>query len=147
MDITSPLADVDPTAVVLSWLAAHPAVAKALGGPGRVSGIAEAPWPHLRVAPGPGGDMRSLEWAVEPEVTLEVYGDPAGWPGPAALRRIALVSALAVKELTEAPAVAGQPVVSSVRPSGALIEAPLADGQPRHVFGLLVAVHPPASTP
>lgn len=137
------VADADPVAVVLAWLAEHPKVTEALGGPGRVSGIAEAPWPHLRVTTGPGGDMRTLEWATEPEVTLEVYGDPGGWPGPAALRRIALIGALAAKELPDLPAKAGQAVVSSVRPSGVLIDSPLADGQPRHIFGLLVTVHPP----
>ncbi|MFJ4342700.1 hypothetical protein [Streptomyces sp. NPDC088915] len=147
MGTAYPVADADPVAVVLAWLAEHPKVAEALGGSGRVSGIREAPWPHLRVAPGAGGDMRALEWAIEPEVTLEVYGDPGGWPGPAALRRIALIAALAAKELPDAPAKPGRPVVSSVRPSGVLIDSPLADGQPRHLFGLLVTVHPPLDAP
>ncbi|MFJ8301365.1 hypothetical protein ACIQ9R_36440 [Streptomyces sp. NPDC094447] len=143
MNTAYSVADADPVAAVLAWLAKHPKVHEALGGPGHVSGIREAPWPHLRVTSGPGGDMRTLEWATEPEVTLEVYGDPGGWPGPAALRRIALVAALAAKELPDATAEPGQPVVTSVRPSGALIDSPLADGQPRHLFGLLVTVHPP----
>jgi hypothetical protein len=137
------IADADPVTVVLAWLAEHPKVTAALGGPGRVSGVREAPWPHLRVAPGAGGDLRALEWATEPEVTLEVYGDPSGWPGPHALRQIALVAALAAKELVDQPAAPGQPVVSSVRPSGVLIDSPLADGQPRHIFGLLTTIHPP----
>lgn len=143
MNTVYEVADTDPVAVVLAWLAEHPQLTEALGGPGRVSGIREAPWPHMRVTAGPGGDMRTLEWATEPEVTLEVYGDPSGWPGPAALRRIALIGALAAKELPDAQAKPGQPVVSSVRPSGVLIDSPLADGQPRHILGLLVAVHPP----
>ncbi|MFE1289627.1 hypothetical protein [Streptomyces sp. NPDC058751] len=140
------LADVDPVAVVLAWLAKHPQVTAALGGPGRVSGVREAPWPHLRVIPGVGGDLRDLEWVTEPEVILEVYGDPSGWPGPHALRRIALVCALATKELVDQPAGPGQPVISSVRPSGVLIDSPLADGQPRHIFGLLTTIHPPQET-
>ncbi|MFF4276123.1 hypothetical protein [Streptomyces sp. NPDC001536] len=140
------IADADPVAVVLAWLAAHPKVTEVLGGSGRVSGVREAPWPHLRVIPGAGGDLRNLEWATEPEVVLEVYGDPSGWPGPATLRRIALVCALAAKELVDQPAEPGRPVVSSVRPSGVLIDSPLADGQPRHLFGLLTTIHPPQET-
>ncbi|MFI8265270.1 hypothetical protein [Streptomyces sp. NPDC085665] len=140
---TYDVADADPVAAVLAWLAEHPKVAEALGGPGRVSGVREAPWPHLRVTPGFGGDLRTLEWATEPEVALEVYGDPSGWPGPAALRRIALVCALAAKELVDEPSKTGHSVVSSVRPSGVLIDSPLADGQPRHIFSLLITVHPP----
>ncbi|MFF4188102.1 hypothetical protein ACFYZ9_33400 [Streptomyces sp. NPDC001691] len=136
------IADADPVAAILAWLAEHPTVVEALGGPGRVSGTVEAPWPHLRVTPGATGDMRNLEWATESEVMLEVYGDPGGWPGPAALRRIALLSALAAKELTDAPSTPGQPVISRVRPSGVLIDSPLADGQPRTMFGLLVTVRP-----
>uniref|UniRef100_UPI003F494B67 hypothetical protein n=1 Tax=Streptomyces sp. CA-136453 TaxID=3240050 RepID=UPI003F494B67 len=142
MGIAYEVADTDPVAVVLAWLSEHPKVTEALGGAGRVSGIPEAPWPHLAVTPGASGDMRSLEWATQPEVTLEVYGDPGGWPGRAALRRIALVCALAARELTEAAGEPGAPVVSSVRPSGVLIDAPLADGQPRTLFGLLVTIHP-----
>jgi hypothetical protein len=136
------LADADPVSVVLAWLQQHQQVADALGGPGRVSGIAEAPWPHLRVTHGPGGDLRTLTWATSPEVTLEVYGDPGGWPGQAELRRILLVCAGAVQELVEAPHEPGRPVVSGVQPSGVLAWSPLVDGQPRWLLGLLVTLHP-----
>lgn len=37
------LADADPVSAILAWLQEHPEAADALGGPGRVSGIAEAP--------------------------------------------------------------------------------------------------------
>ncbi|MEU5425551.1 hypothetical protein AB0H73_08070 [Streptomyces olivoreticuli] len=136
------VADADPVATVLAWLAEHPKAAEVLGGPGRVSGIAEAPWPHLRVTAGPGGDLRDLTWATETEVSLELHGDPGGWPGPAAMRRTLLICALATAELTEAPPAAGRPVVSRVRPSGMLIDSPLATGQPRHILGLLVTLRP-----
>lgn len=96
------LADADPVSALLAWLQNHPEVADALGGPGRVSGIEEGPWPHLRVDHGPGGDLRDLRWAISPEVTLEVLGDPGGWPGKAELRRILLRCALAAQELAEA---------------------------------------------
>lgn len=136
------IADTDPVSVVLSWLREHPRVAEALGGRGRVSGISEAPWPHLRISHGPGGNMRTLTWGIEPEVTLELYGYPGGWPGQAELRRHILVCAAAASELPDALPSPGQPVVSGVRPSGTLVWSPLVDGQPRWVLGLLVALHP-----
>jgi len=141
------LADADPVGTLLQWLTEHPKVQEVLGGPEHVSGAIEAPWPHLRVAAGPGGDMRDLTWATEPDVSLELIGDPSGWPGPAALRRMLLVCAIAAKELCDAPAVPGRPVVSNVRPSGMLIESPLATGQPRWILGLLITIHPPQESP
>ncbi|MGI5337656.1 hypothetical protein ACQEVS_09795 [Streptomyces sp. CA-181903] len=137
------VADADPVATVLSWLTEHPEATKALGGPGRVSGIVEGPWPHLRVTAGAGGDLRDLSWATEPEVALEIYGDPGGWPGPAALRRALLVCAVAAAELPRAPQDARRPVVSRVRPSGMLIDSPLVTGQPRYILGLLITLRPP----
>ncbi|MEU9699550.1 hypothetical protein [Streptomyces sp. NPDC047981] len=139
---TLDLADTDPVSAMLAWLQHHPRVAEALEGPGRVSGIPEAPWPHLRVTHGPGGDLRTLTWATEPEVTLEVYGDPGGWPGQAELRRILLTCATAATEVAEAPHSPGRPVISGVRPSGTLLWSPLVDGQPRWLIGLLVTIHP-----
>ncbi|MEW1700109.1 hypothetical protein ACIQCR_17125 [Streptomyces sp. NPDC093249] len=120
-------------------------MARALGGPDRVSGISEGPWPHLRVCHGPGGDLRTLTWAIEPEVILEVYGDPGGWPGQAELRRILLVCATAAADFPGAPHSPGRPVVCGVRPSGMLVWSPLVDGQPRWLLGLLVAMHPEQS--
>ncbi|MFD4933420.1 hypothetical protein [Streptomyces virginiae] len=139
-------ADVDPVAVVLAWLAEHPRVTEVLGGPGRVSGAREAPWPHLRVALGPGGGLGDLAWLSEPEVTLEVYGDPGGWPGPAALSRILKVCAVAAAELPDVAPSNRRPVVSGIRPSGVLLESPLETGQPRWVMGLLVTLHPHPET-
>ncbi|MEU3652841.1 hypothetical protein AB0E67_08300 [Streptomyces sp. NPDC032161] len=117
-------------------------MAEALGGPNRVSGISEAPWPHLRVTHGPGGDLRTLTWATEPEVSLEVYGDPGGWPGQAELRRIILACAAAAMELPDAAHTPGQPVINGVRPSGSILWSPLVDGQPRWLLGLLITLHP-----
>ncbi|MFD3514912.1 hypothetical protein [Streptomyces sp. NPDC058657] len=136
------LADADPVSAVLAWLQNHPRVTKALGGSGRVSGIAETPWPHLRVTHGAGGDLRGLNWATTPEVTLEAYGDPGGWPGQAELRRIILVCAAAATEMPEAPHTPGQPVINGIRPSGTLLWSPLVDSQPRWLLGLLVTLHP-----
>ncbi|MFB8120644.1 hypothetical protein ACFC51_32860 [Streptomyces sp. NPDC055962] len=136
------LAEVDPVSEILAWLQEHPGAADALGGPGRVSGISEAPWPHLSVGHGPGGDLRGLRWAIAPEVTLEVYGDPGGWPGKAELRRILLRCAKAAQERVEAPHVPGHPVISDVAPSGVLLWSPLVDGQPRWLMNLSVTLHP-----
>ncbi|MFM9634495.1 MULTISPECIES: hypothetical protein [Streptomyces] len=136
------LANADPVSVILAWLQEHPQVADALGGPGRVSGIEEAPWPHLRIDHGPGGDLADLRWRIAPEVTLEAYGDPGGWPGKAELRRILLRCAQAAQELVEAPHVPGRPVISGIKPSGLLVWSPLVDGQPRWVMNLSVTLHP-----
>ncbi|MER5482645.1 hypothetical protein ABT024_05425 [Streptomyces sp. NPDC002812] len=76
-------------------------------------------------------------------MTLELYGDPSGWPGPAAMRRALLACAAVCIELPEAPGQADHAVVSRVRPSGVLIDSALATGQPRWLMGLLVTIRPP----
>ncbi|MFJ4988738.1 hypothetical protein ACIP9H_33680 [Streptomyces sp. NPDC088732] len=136
------IADADPVSELVAWLQQSPEAAEALGGPGRVSGTREAPWPHLLVGHGPGGDFRRLQWATEPEVTLEVYGDPGGWPGKAELRRILLLCAKAAIARVEAPHVPGRPVISGIKPSGVLLWSPLIDGQPRWLMNLSVTLHP-----
>lgn len=136
------LADADPVSVLLAWLQQSTEAADALGGPGRVSGIAEAPWPHLVIGHGAGGDMRDLRWATAPEVTLEVHGDPGGWPGKAELRRILIACAQAAQGIVEAPHTPGRPVINGVKPSGLLVWAPLVDGQPRWLMNLSVTLHP-----
>ncbi|MFD7763561.1 hypothetical protein [Streptomyces microflavus] len=141
------VADADPVSAVLAWLSEHPKVEEVLGGPGRVSGAREAPWPHLRVTLGPGGSLGDLTWLTQPEVSLELFGDPAGWPGPAAMLRILKVCAIAVAEMPESESASGRPVISGIRPSGVLLESPLETGQPRWVLGLLVTLHPHPETP
>ncbi|MEU6460339.1 hypothetical protein [Streptomyces sp. NPDC046976] len=136
------LADADPVSALLAWLQQNDQVADALGGPGRVSGIPEAPWPHLVIGHGPGGDLRDMTWATAPEVTLEVHGDPGGWPGQAELRRILVRCATAALGIVEAPPTPGRPVVSGVKPSGLLVWSPLIDGQPRWLMHLSVTLHP-----
>lgn len=136
------LADADPVSALLAWLQTHPEVADVLGGPGRVSGIEEGPWPHLRIDHGPGGDLGDLSWRIQPEVMLEVYGDPGGWPGKAELRRILLRCAQAAQERVQAPHIPGEPVISGIKPSGLLIWAPLATGQPKWMLNLSVTLRP-----
>ncbi|MFI5990290.1 hypothetical protein ACIBAC_00350 [Streptomyces sp. NPDC051362] len=136
------LADADPVSVLLAWLLQSDEAADALGGPDRVSGQSEAPWPHLVVGPGAGGDLRDFNWAIAPEVTLEVHGDPGGWPGQAKLREILVNCATAAKGIVDAPPVPGRPVVSGVKPSGLLVWSPLVNGQPRWLMNLSVTLHP-----
>ncbi|MFJ2745312.1 hypothetical protein ACIO3O_37275 [Streptomyces sp. NPDC087440] len=136
------LADTDPVSELLTWLKENAEAADALGGPDRVSGLAEAPWPHLVVGHGPGGDLRDLSWATSPEVTLEIYGDPGGWPGKAELRRVLLRCATIAKRRVDAPHVPGRAVINGISPSGLLIWSPLVDGQPRWLLNLSVTLHP-----
>lgn len=136
------LADADPVSVLLAWLKQSPEAADALGGPGRVSGLVEAPWPHLVIGHGPGGDLGDLRWVTTPEVTLEAYGDPGGWPGKAELRRILVRCAQAAQSIVEAPHTPGRPVINGVKPSGLLLWSPLVDGHPRWLLNLSVTLHP-----
>lgn len=135
----------DPLAVVVSWLKAHAAVAAEFGGPDHVSGLREGPWPHILVEPGQGGDLGDGTWLIRPEVTLTVFGDPDGSPGRAELYRLAMVAFQAVKGLEDrsySPG-DGQPVVSEVRPTGAVAWNPLRTGQGSWTFGVFVSLHPP----
>src|SRR4051812_35940944 len=127
------LSTADPIAVVLGWLRQHPAVLAELGNdPAHVSGVNEAPYPHVRVTSGPGGSDRDLRWLIAPEVLIEVYGDQAGAPGEAELRRLLYVVLSAVKELQDQPFGPDEPVVSAIRSANNAISSPLAaPAQPR----------------
>ncbi|MET8696965.1 hypothetical protein ABZV65_30995 [Streptomyces bauhiniae] len=136
------LEDADPVAVLLAWLQQSDEAADALGGPDRASGIPEAPWPHLMLDHGPGGDLGAMRWVTSPEVILDLRGHPGGWPGKAELRRILVRLVKAAQAIVEAPHVPGRPVVNKVAPSGLLVWAPLIDGQPRWLITLGVTLHP-----
>jgi hypothetical protein len=140
------ISDADPVAVVHDWLRNHPDQTALLGGPEHVSALVEGPWPHVVVSDGPGGDLRDLVWSTEPMVTLEVVGHPDGYPGPAALRKLAIQQALLVAQLPEREVTSTQSVVSKVKPAGVLAWAPLFNGQqPRFVMDLLITIRPPLS--
>jgi hypothetical protein len=123
------LAETNPVEIALAWLAQHPRVTAALGGPGRVSGELEGPWPHLRVSTAADG-LGNLLDAVSGEVSLEVLGDPAG-ASPSQLRAIGMTCLLALRELTEREHVPGQAVVSVATPRGRMGPAPLTNRQAR----------------
>ena len=57
----------DPIAVVVAWLKQHPTIAAEFGGDAHVSGLNEAPFPHVEVAAGPGGDLRDLDSLIAHE--------------------------------------------------------------------------------
>lgn len=142
MSAAEQFAAADPLPVVLAWLRQHPTVLAAIGGPEHISGVMEAPWPHLRVTSGPGGDLRDMTWETVSEVTLEVYGDPSGWPGPAELRRLLLLAARVCVDIPHHDGATGHPVISDVGPSGVVAVTPLLTGQQRWTLGLLVTSHP-----
>lgn len=147
--MTAPdLADADPVAVLLDWFKNHPAAVALLGGSDHFSGLLEDPWPHVVLSDGPGGSMRDLVWEGEFEVMVEVYGDPMGSPGQAALRKIGIRLAKIATDLPEHQQVtATTPVVSRVRSSGVAAFQPLANGQDRFTIGLLLTIRPPLALP
>jgi hypothetical protein len=141
------LADADGVAALLAWLRGHPAVLAAYGDAAHISGVNEAPYPRLYVAPGAGGSDRNLRWLLEQEVALTSFGDVDGTPGQSALRR-AHYTALAAAAALPAAAVtsAAQPVVAAVRPSSATRFAPEpGTGQPAWRSTLVLSIHPPAA--
>lgn len=139
----------DPLAECLAWLKADPAVTDAFtGGAAHISGLVEAPWPHVRLDVGPGGDLRDLRWDTETEVTVEITSDPEGRPGKAALRQLLIVALASLTRLPERDHSPGDAVVSRVRPSGVFAFTTLASGQIRWSAGVLVVIRPPTdSTP
>lgn len=141
------LSAADAVAIVHEWLRDHPDTPTILGGPEHVSGIPEAPWPHLVVAAGAGGDARDFVWTSEQGVNLEVWGSPDGSPGEAALWRKAVQLAQRTKQLTEREVDDTDPVVNRVGFSGLVNNSPTTQGQPRQTLGLLVVVHPPLRQP
>jgi hypothetical protein len=138
----------DPVAVLHGYLRDHPAVSEVLGGVEHVSGINEAPWPHLSVTEAPQGDLRGLIWSAEHEVTLELVGDPTGAPGQAELWRMVMrLTQIAVAMPEDQDPAPGEPVVSRVVPSGTAAYSPMTNGQPRYVIGVLVTLRPADPTP
>lgn len=139
-------ADVDALSVVLAHLKAHVDVTALFGA--SLSGLIEGPWPHLMVTDGPGGDLREGRWSYEQEILFEVYGDPDGRPGKAALRNMAARVLAAIKELPDLPVTdPTQPVVSRVRPTGVHVWNPLSNGQGVYTTSVMVTVRPPRVLP
>jgi hypothetical protein len=140
------LEDADAVAVVIGYLNSLPAVTEILGGSDRISDRNEPPYPHLKVTDTPGGSDRGMRWLIAQELTLELYGDMDGSPGKADLRRGLVRILTALRDLPDVPAVAGQPVVTSVETTGAFGFVPEPTGQPRYIARRLVYLHPPHVT-
>lgn len=138
------LSTVDPVAIVVQYLRTHAGVLAAFGAPENISSVVEAPWPHLRVTDGEGGDMRDLRWTADYEVMFECYGAPLGKTGEVETRRLLMVAIEAVKELEDADQPSG-PVVARVEPSGVAVRNPQDNGQYKFTFGLHLTIHPAAA--
>lgn len=139
------LTSADAVAISLAWLRQHTGVLQALGGADHITGLLEAPWPHVVVSPSPGGDLRGLRWDTVQEVSLDVHDDPAGTLGQAGLWRLAVLCATALTELPDREFAATEPVVCEAEPSGSVIWSPLETGQGRWQVSLSLVVHPPHS--
>ena len=134
--------DADSLAEILTWLKDHPEVQAAFGGPEHVTGLVEAPWPHLRVHPTPGIWTGDLRWLIRSEVTLEAVGHPDGRPGQSELRRLLLLAARCARELVDREVTPTQTVITEIDTSASLTWSPLPGGQPRWVLALKTGAHP-----
>lgn len=142
------IADADAISVALSWLRQHPLFLAEFGSAEHVSGVLEAPWPHLVVGDGPGGSEYEGRWRSTQEVSLELYGHPSGLHGKAALKRYSRIVMACLIDLADSQVVGpSQPAVSLVEPSGVLAFQPLQTGQGRYTFGALVTLRPPLQMP
>lgn len=136
-------ADADPVAIALEWLQADERVLSAFTEAG-ISGLREAPWPHLRVFQGPAGSIGDLRIRPsELEVSFEVYGHPDGSTGPALLRRLSVVVMEELLRLGDAEYVDGTPyVVHRVVPGVGPDKQDLSNGQQRWVGSVMVTLRP-----
>ncbi|MDB4873234.1 MAG: hypothetical protein JWL97_4238 [Gemmatimonadales bacterium] len=135
------LADADPLPRVLAWLNAHPTLTAALGGPGRVDALNEAPYPRIRFTHSGGADG-DLRWLINPEFQLEVLDDLAGTTGRAGLRRILYLAYGALVALLEQPVPPGEPVITWFQGGRGGGWSPLGTGQGRYVGTVRAWSHP-----
>ena len=134
--------EVNPVAEVIAWLEAHPDLAAESITADHVSGVVEAPWPHIRVTPSPGGFLNDLVHAHAEEVQVEVLDHPGGTLGQAGLRRLLLLVARVVGELDDRDVTAGQTVISDVRSTSGAVWSPLSDGHLRYLTTFQITAHP-----
>lgn len=142
------LVDADAVALTLPWLRSHAKVLSAFGGAEHVSGLREAPWPHLQVTDGVGGDFgNGIGDPLVEVVDLTVWGAPDGSVGEAAMRRLIITACEAMVDLQFAPYTPGQPAVSRVRVTSINSQA-LTNGQRRRIAAVQVTMRPqPAPAP
>ncbi|MFG1976999.1 hypothetical protein ACGFJC_47370 [Nonomuraea fuscirosea] len=138
------LEDADAVPPLIAWLSAHPDMTAALGGPGRVDGEHEPPYPRLRVADAPGGTDNLDTEIVGQRIQIEALGTVDGPTiGKAALRRILYTALRVARQLPTAPeGSTDTTVVTAISSStgGGYVE--LADGRPRYVATITATAHP-----
>lgn len=137
-----PLVDVDPAALTIGYLAAHPDVIAAVGATGRVAGVNRPPYPRVTVTDPPGDD-RYMTWLIAPVISTEIIGDLDGSPGKAVLRRVGMTVVTVMGMWPQVSAIEGHPVICEVRSVGGLGWMPLPTGQPRYVATFRIWMHPP----
>lgn len=136
------LSDVDPVASALDWLKADEVLVAKFGSAEHISGLYEAPWPHLVVEDGPGGSLGVLRWATIGEVTLKVFDDPRGKLGAGGCRRLVIAAAMSLTKMTDTTPGEAKAVTCNVVPSGVASPNPQRNGQNCWVLGVLLTQHP-----
>ncbi|MET7335927.1 hypothetical protein [Nonomuraea sp. NPDC005650] len=138
------LEDADAVPPIIAYLSGHPEMTAELGGPGRVDGEHEPPYPRLRVADAPGGTDDLDAEIVGQRITLEALGTIDGPTiGKAKLRRILYTALRIVRQLPTAPeGTTDKVVVTAVSSAVAGGYVPLADGRPRYVATITATAHP-----
>lgn len=134
--------DVNPVAEVIGWLETHAALAAEGLTAEHVSGRVEAPWPHVRVTPSPGGFLQDMIHQHTEEVQVEVIDHPGGVLGQATVRRLLLLVAKAVAGLDDRDVSAGETVVTDVRSTSGAVWSPLPGEQPRYLTTFSITAHP-----
>ena len=137
------LSDADPVGEVIWRFRNSAEIDEILGGPDRVSGLMEEPWPHLRVIPGSTGEMSTMRGRLVHEVTLELYGPMDGSIGTAALWRAMARLLILANRFPDQPHPDGRAVFSRANVQGGITRQPLTNGQLRYVATLNVTLLPP----
>jgi hypothetical protein len=139
------LEDVDAVPPVIAYLSGHPDVTAMLGGPDRVDGENEPPYPRLRVADVPGGREDLHAEIIAQRIQVEALGTVDGpTVGKAELRRILYTALRLLKQLPAAPeGTSDSTVISDVSSAVGGGYVPLADGRPRYVATITATAHPP----
>lgn len=136
----------NPVETLLSWLRTDGAILGEFGGPDRVGGENEAPFPRIRVTHSPDGSDGDLRWFSTPGVIVETYGAVDGTPGMHELRRLHYVVLGRISVIPERQAeapVSGRAVISSVVARRARYRREPGTTQLVWSSSLLVGIHPP----
>ena len=132
-------AGTDPLPVILARLKAHPRVLEVLPGADAISGLREAPWPHVAVTTGADGAVLSRNARLGSYgIAFAVWGDPDGRHGDAALSHVCGVIIDALLDMRDADHVPGEPVMHDVDVPQLPYPQPLTNGMRRWLFSASV---------